>query len=89
MSLHGKDRAPDLSLLVDSSEAIMDMLQKLTSDNPAHIIYTTKQLQERLGKTGRLYNPISTMTADVRKLLRYEGSELIGIDIKSSLPYVV
>jgi len=49
MSLHGKDRTPDLSVLVDGNAAIMEMLQNLTSENPAHIIYTTKQLQERLG----------------------------------------
>ena len=41
-----------------------------------------------LGRTGRLYTPISNIKTEIRQTLRVEGKSLIELDIKSSIPFV-
>lgn len=40
-----------------------------------------------IGKTGRLYNPISNINKNLRKHFKLNGSPLFEIDIKNSIPY--
>jgi len=44
---------------------------------------------QRTGKDNRLHSTVSSMKKELRSFLKYNGESLVGIDIKSSQPYLL
>lgn len=42
-----------------------------------------------VGRTGRLYTPISNLKKELRPALRVNGEKLVGLDIKASIPTIL
>lgn len=51
-------------------------------------IHNPKLMTWKVGKTGRLYNPITSIKKNYRNILKYKNTKLIGLDIGNSIPLI-
>lgn len=63
----------------DTVDMQMELVRRLKYDS----LWTFK-----VGKTGRLYTPLSNLNKNIRSLIRVGGRPLFEIDIKSSIPFM-
>jgi len=77
------DAKSALESLYPSDEDTVDMQLELVRRLRYKGLWTFK-----IGKTGRLYTPLSNLNKNLRPLIRVQREPLVEIDIKSSIPFM-
>ena len=77
------DAKSTLESLYPGDEDTVDMQLELVRRLRYKDLWTFK-----IGKTGRLYTPLSNLNKNLRPLIRVQGEPLVEIDIKSSIPFM-
>jgi|GEM_PF-2541733 len=73
------------NLYKDTEEDIMNRAQQQNLLNKVQ----NKTGSFKVGRTGRLYNPISNLRKELRPALRVNGEKLVELDIKASIPTIL